>query len=550
LKKNQGSFFITRLVLSLSNRTFENNSTHYIMQEFNQKDLQQIKSKGIEIEQIEKQINTFVKGFPYIRLVAPATLKRGMIKLSNEQTSELVRHFDSNINNYNALKFVPASGAASRMFKHLFEFVQNFDGSEKAINEIENQNDFNSVGYFLKNLNSFAFYEDLANEIEASGFKIEELLSSKDYKKIIEFLILDNGLGYGNLPKALLRFHSYNNEHRMAIEEHLVEAANYCTNEDKTAKVHFTISPEHRDKFDAVMNEIVPKFEARFNIRYDIKYSEQKPSTDTIAVDMQNMPFRNNDDTLVFRPGGHGALIENLNELDDDIIFVKNIDNIVPDRLRDETYTYKKAIGGLLMQLQEKSFDYLDLLDGGNLEEDELNEIKAFAADELMIDIPDAFDGYSEIEKIDFLFNKLNRPMRICGMVKNEGEPGGGPFWVKNTEGEISLQVVESSQMNLKDPLQEEIVAKSTHFNPVDLVCSMYNFEGVKFDLREYVDPDTGFISVKSKDGRDLKALELPGLWNGAMADWITVFVETPLITFNPVKTVNDLLRPQHQPKD
>jgi hypothetical protein len=550
LKKNQGSFFITRLVLSLSNRTFENNSTHYIMQEFNQKDLQQIKSKGIEIEQIEKQINTFVKGFPYIRLVAPATLTRGMIKLSNEQTSELVRHFDSNINNYNALKFVPASGAASRMFKHLFEFVQNFDGSEKAINEIENQNDFNSVGYFLKNLNSFAFYEDLANEIEASGFKIEELLSSKDYKKIIEFLILDNGLGYGNLPKALLRFHSYNNEHRMAIEEHLVEAANYCTNEDKTAKVHFTISPEHRDKFDAVMNEIVPKFEARFNIRYDIKYSEQKPSTDTIAVDMQNMPFRNNDDTLVFRPGGHGALIENLNELDDDIIFVKNIDNIVPDRLRDETYTYKKAIGGLLMQLQEKSFDYLDLLDGGNLEEDELNEIKAFAADELMIDIPDAFDGYSEIEKIDFLFNKLNRPMRICGMVKNEGEPGGGPFWVKNTEGEISLQVVESSQMNLKDPLQEEIVAKSTHFNPVDLVCSMYNFEGVKFDLREYVDPDTGFISVKSKDGRDLKALELPGLWNGAMADWITVFVETPLITFNPVKTVNDLLRPQHQPKD
>jgi hypothetical protein len=520
------------------------------MQEFNQKDLQQIKSKGIEIEQIEKQINTFVKGFPYIRLVAPATLTRGMIKLSNEQTSELVRHFDSSINNYNALKFVPASGAASRMFKHLFEFVQNFDGSEKAINEIENQNDFNSVGYFLKNLNSFAFYEDLANEIEASGFKIEELLSSKDYKKIIEFLILDNGLGYGNLPKALLRFHSYNNEHRMAIEEHLVEAANYCTNEDKTAKVHFTISPEHRDKFDAVMNEIVPKFEARFNIRYDIKYSEQKPSTDTIAVDMQNMPFRNNDDTLVFRPGGHGALIENLNELGDDIIFVKNIDNIVPDRLRDETYTYKKAIGGLLMQLQEKSFDYLDLLDGGNLEEDELNDIKAFAADELMIDIPDAFDGYSEIEKIDFLFNKLNRPMRICGMVKNEGEPGGGPFWVKNKEGEISLQVVESSQMNLKDLLQEEIVAKSTHFNPVDLVCSMYNFEGVKFDLREYVDPDTGFISVKSKDGRDLKALELPGLWNGAMADWITVFVETPLITFNPVKTVNDLLRPQHQPKD
>lgn len=543
-------FFITSLVFSLSNRTFENNSTRYIMQHFNQNDLQQIQAKGIEIEQIEKQINTFVKGFPYIRLVAPATLERGMVKLSFEQTNDLVRYFDSNINNYNVLKFVPASGAASRMFKHLFEFVQSFDGSEKAINETENQNDFNSVGYFLKNLSSFAFYEDLVKKIEASGFKIEGLLQSKDYKKIIEFLILDNGLGYGNLPKALLRFHSYSDEHRLAIEEHLVEAANYCINEDKIAKVHFTISPEHRERFDAVMNEIVPKFEARFKIRYDIRYSEQKPSTDTIAVDMQNRPFRNNDETLVFRPGGHGALIENLNDLDDHIIFVKNIDNIVPDRLRDETYTYKKAIGGLLMQLQEKSFDYLDLLDGGNLEENELNEIKEFAANELMIDIPNAYEGYSEIEKIDFLFNKLNRPMRICGMVKNEGEPGGGPFWVKNAEGEVSLQVVESSQMNLKDPLQAEIVAKSTHFNPVDLVCSMYNFEGQKFDLRDYVDPDTGFISIKSKDGRDLKALELPGLWNGAMADWITVFVETPLITFNPVKTVNDLLRPQHQPKD
>jgi hypothetical protein len=347
-----------------------------------------------------------------------------------------------------------------------------------------------------------------------------------------------------------LRFHAYSNENRFAIEEHLVEATNYCTNEDRVAKVHFTISPEHRNKFDEVISEIVPKFEARFNIRYDIRFSEQKPSTDTIAVDMENKPFRNNDGTLLFRPGGHGALIENLNDLDEDIIFVKNIDNIVPDRLRDETYRYKKAIGGLLMQLQEKSFDYLDLLDGGNLEADELEEMREFASHSLMIDIPDAYDGYSEMEKIDFLFTKLNRPMRVCGMVKNEGEPGGGPFWVKNTEGEISLQIVESSQMNLKEPGQVEIVSKATHFNPVDLVCSKYNFEGIKFDLNEYIDPATGFISIKSKDGRDLKALELPGLWNGAMADWITIFVETPLITFNPVKTVNDLLRPQHQPKD
>lgn len=518
------------------------------MTAFNQRDLDQIREKGIDFEQIEKQIQSFVKDFPPVQLHAAATAEHGIHHVDSEKANEWARFYDARINDYDILKFVPASGAASRMFKHLFEFVQTFGGSPAEVAAVEAQTDFNSVGYFLRNIRSFAFWNDLKETVERSGEEIETLLQQKEYAKVINHLIADSGLAYGSLPKALLRFHSYGQEHRFAVEEHLVEAAMYCANRDKVAKVHFTISPEHRSRFVGVIEELRPAYEARYGVKFDIRFSEQKSSTDTIAVDMDNKPFRNDDGSLLFRPGGHGALIENLNDLTEDIVFVKNIDNIVPDRLRNETYRYKKVIGGMLIQLQEKTFEYLDLLDGGNLDESELEEIKQFAANELMIAIPEVFNAYSEIEKVDYLYTALNRPMRICGMVKNEGEPGGGPFWVKGTDGSISLQIVESSQMNLKDAKQAEIVRNATHFNPVDLVCSLYNFLGEKFDLRDYVDPQTGFISIKSKDGRDLKALELPGLWNGAMADWITVFVETPLITFNPVKTVNDLLRPQHQP--
>lgn len=515
---------------------------------FNQRDLDQIREKGIDTEQIEKQIQAFVKGFPAVQLQAAAIAGKGIHCIESEKADEWVTFYDDRIHDYDILKFVPASGAASRMFKHLFEFVQSFGGTVAETEAVEAQSDFNSVGYFLKNIRSFAFWPDLKAMVERSGEDVELLLQQKAYGKVINYLIADQGLGYGSLPKALLRFHTYSEEHRFAVEEHLVEAAMYCANRDKIAKVHFTISPEHRSRFLNVIDEVKPLYEARYGVKFDIRFSEQKSSTDTIAVDMENKPFRNDDGSLLFRPGGHGALIENLNDLSEDIVFVKNIDNIVPDRLRDETYRYKKVIGGMLIHLQEKTFEYLDLLDGGNLETEELEEIRQFAANELMIAVPTVYDAYSDIEKIDYLFTALNRPIRVCGMVKNEGEPGGGPFWVKGSDGNVSLQIVESSQMNLKDEKQAEIVRNATHFNPVDLVCSLYNFMGEKFDLRDFVDPQTGFISTKSKDGRDLKALELPGLWNGAMADWITVFVETPLITFNPVKTVNDLLRPQHQP--
>lgn len=510
-------------------------------------DHQFIAAKGITAEQLSNQIKQFKSGFPYINLVAAATDKDGIISLDEAELQHLIDYYNDNRSAYSILKFVPASGAASRMFKHLFEFVEKYKNKEIPASALADSNDFNSVAYFFAKLSQFAFYDDLKKVLKKDGLDISSLLSKRDYVTVLEYLLLDKGLGYGNKPKALLKFHRYATANRLALEEHLVEAAVYCADHDGNSHVHFTISPEHKSSFIAAINKVKETYEKQFDVTFTISYSEQKPSTDTLAVDMENAPFRDDDKSLLFRPGGHGALIENLNDLKNEVVFVKNIDNIVPDALREETYRYNKAIGGLLMELQDTCFQHLEWLDMGDLEEEELEEIADFAKNKLMIDLTDAFESYSHIEKIDFLFNKLNRPMRICGMVKNEGEPGGGPFWVEDENGSRSLQIVESSQINLTDKKQREILDKATHFNPVDLVCGLYNFKGNKFNLPDYVDPQTGFISVKSKDGRELKALELPGLWNGAMADWITVFVETPIITFNPVKTINDLLRPQHQ---
>lgn len=519
------------------------------MIDLNTEDIRQLKSKGIEREQIETQVRHFEKGFPFINLSEAATSGNGILVMSSKEVDALVAFFESKKFDFSFLKFVPASGAASRMFKHLFEYLQ-MEQNVELIHHTDSESGFNSVGNFIRNLKNFAFYNELESAAEKSGDSLSDLIQNKNYSRIIQLLLNDEGLGYASLPKALLLFHSYSDGSRFALEEHLIEAFHYASDEKGLAKVHFTISPDHRKRFEAVLPEITSRHAVNLRASFDISLSEQKPSTDTIAVDMLNKPFRNNDGSLLFRPGGHGALIENLNDLTEDIIFIKNIDNIVPDQLRSETYRYKKALAGLLIELQEQVFDYLDLLDAGNLESEEIREIRDFANTRLMIDIPAYFEGMSDIEKIDFLFTKLNRPIRVCGMVRNEGEPGGGPFWVLSPEGERSLQVVESSQIDFNKPEQALIVNGATHFNPVDLVCGVYDFQGNKFDLREFVDQETGFISVKSKDGRDLKALELPGLWNGAMSDWITVFVETPIITFNPVKTVNDLLRKQHQPID
>jgi hypothetical protein len=514
---------------------------------FTEKDTIQIQSKGLTIEDIEKQIAFFKKGFPYIKLVAPATPGNGLNKYTENEINELVRYFVKHRNDYSIIKFVPASGAASRMFKHLFEFREKYADTKPDPAEIEQNKSYNDVHQFFKNLKLFAFYDELEALLENKGYSVGNLLNSGDHHIILDYLLSEIGLNYANLPKGLLSFHSYEKNSRLAVEEHLVESAVYATDSQNKSYLHLTVSPEHIEKFKEAISKRKKLYEKLFDVTIHISYSQQKPSTDIIAVDLDNNPFRLENGNLLFRPGGHGALIENLNDLDADIVFIKNIDNVVPDQLRDTTYTYKKAIGGLLLQLQEKTFEFLDMLDNGHLTDEELENIKVFAKKELNIFIPDAYKGYDHMERIDFLYNKLNRPIRVCGMVKNEGEPGGGPFWVQNESEELSLQIVESSQMDLSNPQQQKIVNKATHFNPVDLVCGIRNHKGKKFDLKEYVDQNTGFISQKSQNGKELKAQELPGLWNGAMADWITIFVETPIITFNPVKTINDLLRTEHQ---
>ena len=433
------------------------------------------------------------------------------------------------------------------MFKNLFEFRCRYNGSKDDIEKYKANRGFNTPYNFFTNIKNFAFYNALKKALADEGYNLDNLITNHDFNIIIDYFVSDKGLNYAGLPKGLLLFHNYDDEPRLAVEEHLVEGAVYAKDIHNKAKIHLTVSPEHQPKFEEAVRNKQEKYSNIFNAIFDVTFSQQKPYTDIIAVTPNNEPFRKDDGSLLFRPGGHGALIENLNELEEEIIFIKNIDNIVPDRLRETTYTYKKAIGGLLIKIQEQTFEYLDILDDGNADENELKEIEKFANDHLKIKIPDAYHGYDVMEKIDFLYNTLNKPIRICGMVKNEGEPGGGPFWTEDHNGKVSLQIVESSQMDLEQQNQKKIVAQATHFNPVDLVCGVYDFKGNKFNLTDFVDNNTGFISEKSQDGRPLKAQELPGLWNGAMADWITIFVETPIITFNPVKVIVDLLRPQHQ---
>jgi hypothetical protein len=500
-----------------------------------EKDLSQLSERNITENQVLQQVAQLKRGTQYVQLMRPATLGDGILRLDEELLNMLTAVFEADKEFYQFTKFVPASGAASRMFKDLFTFIEN--GAETKFTDI-----------FIAHIHSFAFFHDLNQAVtRLYGSNIDAMLQQGRKVDIVKALLLDEGLGYGKLPKALLKFHHYADFDRLALEEHLFEAAKYATDNEGVAKLHFTVSPEHEAPFKATINSLKDSYEKKYGVRYDISFSCQKPSTDTVAIDANGELFREADGKLLFRPGGHGALIENLNDLGEEIVFIKNIDNIVPEGKADSTIIYKKVLAGLLLHLQQRAFEYLEMLDEGTISDEELDDIVQFAKTDLMIDIPDFVKDYTSIEKIDYLYDKLNRPMRVCGMVKNEGELGGGPFWVKNTDDEISLQIIESSQIDHKNAPQEAIFQASTHFNPVDLVCGCWNYKGEAFNLKDYVDANTGFISNKSKDGRELKALELPGLWNGAMADWITVFVEVPIETFNPVKTVNDLLKPMHQ---
>lgn len=500
-------------------------------------DKELLKSKGISEEQIAEQLACFKKGFPYLKLSAAASVEKGILTPdTNEQKEYLDAWEGYRQTDKVVVKFVPASGAASRMFKNLFEFL----GADYNVP----QTSFEKM--FFEKIEDFAFYDDLNMACRKTvGEDVPALLASGNYKAIVAALLEAAGLNYGALPKGLLKFHKYEDGNRTPLEEHLVEGALYAANKNGKVNVHFTVSPEHRTLFRTLVDAKAMAYAQKYGVDYNVTFSEQKPSTDTIAVDMENNPFRDVG-KLLFRPGGHGALIENLNDLDADIIFIKNIDNVVPDRLKGDTVLYKKLIAGVLVTLQQRAFAYLRLLDSGRYTHEQILEVLQFLQKQLYCKNPEIKD-LEDAELVIYLKEKLNRPMRVCGMVKNVGEPGGGPFLAYNSDGTVSLQILESSQIDMDDPAKKEMFEKGTHFNPVDLVCAVRDYKGHKFNLVKYVDKATGFISYKSKNGKDLKALELPGLWNGAMSDWNTIFVEVPLSTFNPVKTVNDLLREQHQ---
>ena len=476
---------------------------------FTEQDLKQIAAHGLTVEAVERQIENFRKGFPSLQVVSAASPSDGIVVLTTEQAAQYAAQYEGRGASVIVAKFVPASGAATRMFKELFEFV-NEDKRGKGIDTL------------LQNIEKFAFYPELKQVVEDFA----------DEKAVVS-AIIKQGLGYGSLPKGLVTFHAYENGARKAVEEHLVEGALYGA-ANGVVRLHFTVSPEHEDAFRALLAERTAKYETLFGVKYDISFSQQKSSTDTIAVNPDNTPFRTDSGELLFRPAGHGALLENLNDIDASIIFVKNIDNVTTDALRADTVLYKKALAGLLLELQSETFAQLAALKSGAAD---LAAVADFVQSKLCVKLPENYDA-ALLEKL------LSRPIRVCGMVRNEGEPGGGPFWVANADGTQTLQIAESSQIAAEDM---HLMKDATHFNPVDLVCGVYAADGTKYNLLDYTDPATGFISSKSSGGRDLRAQELPGLWNGAMADWNTIFVDVPISTFSPVKVVQDLLRPQHQ---
>lgn len=495
-----------------------------------------LQKRGISIEQIEDQLKSFVTGFPYLEIRSAAEPSKGILCVSETEIPILLQQWEQYLQiGTSIIKFVPASGAASRMFKDLFEFLEG--QNNEASNAFEHK--------FFDEIKKFAFYNDLNQAcLKNNGQTIEALIVAKQYKPIVDNLLSDKGLNYGMLPKGLLKFHSYADQNRTPTQEHLVEGALYA-NADGNVNIHFTVSKEHRQLFEKHLSETLAQYEKTYHVHYNVSFSEQKPSTDTIAANADNQPFRDKGE-LLFRPGGHGALIENLNDLQGDVVFIKNIDNVVPDAMKDITVTYKKLIAGILVNLQKQAFSYLHELENEAISHAKLDIINQFC--EVRLNNHNANVHSLTLDELrKYLIMKLNRPMRVCGMVKNIGEPGGGPFLTVNNDGTVSPQILESSQIDMNNPADKEKMLGSTHFNPVDLVCGIRNYRGEKFNLLNHVDKKTGFISLKSKSGKELKALELPGLWNGAMSDWNTVFVEVPIETFNPVKTVNDLLRTEHQ---
>lgn len=513
---------------------------------FSEQDKIQFKKKGITTKTVQSQILVFKQGLPFVNLQSAATIQSGIRKMLDTEVSDMVNLFDAKRHSKSILKFVPASGAATRMFKSLFKFSEEYCPETESVNAYINKEKENELSIFFVGLEKLPFY-DLVMEKIKTVYPDYSTYSNDMFSHCFVKTMLDSDkLNYGFYPKGLLPFHKYREHIATAFEEHLFEAALYASS-NKEAHLHFTISERYNHIFDDEFKRIEEIVERKTDTKFHISFSYQKESTDTIALTPENKPFKLDDGSILFRPSGHGALLQNLNDLDADIIFIKNIDNVVVFKYEKEVAEYKKALAGILISVQEQAFKYLKKLISREIDEQELIEIAEFLNNDMCVKITSEFEKYSKKYQIDYLINKLNRPIRVCGMVKNEGEPGGGPFWIKDESGQISLQIVESAQISKKDKHQKDILKNATHFNPVDLVCGIKDYEGNRFDLNAFVDPKTAFITMKTKTGKDLKALELPGLWNGSMANWNTIFVEVPLITFNPVKTVTDLLKPTHQ---
>lgn len=512
---------------------------------FTVEDLAQLEERGISRARATSYLETFARGLSHTVLDRPSTVGDGLTVVDPSDIQRYVGLSEEAAQAGRLLKFVPASGAASRMFESLLAAMASSTTPDTRLEERENTPEYASLKEFLSGIRRFAFFPELQARMQADGMDAAALVDQRVFPEILSYLLTNRGLDYGRLPKGLIKFHLYGDYGRTAMEEHLVEARSYVTDSTGKSRVHFTVSEEHLQAAAAHLEAVRAAYE-QGSLRYEVTFSVQKPSTDTLAADMRNDPFREPDGRLLFRPGGHGALLENLNDLGGDIIFVKNIDNVAPDRLKPPTILYKKVIAGFLIELQSQVFDYLRRLRDEPNNEALLDEAMHFASTRLSV-LPATRKGATGSEaKTGFLLEKLSRPLRVCGMVRSTGEPGGGPFWVRAVDGSVSLQIVEASEVDMRQTSQQEIFNSATHFNPVDLVCGVRDASGKSLDLLKFSEPERSFISIKSRNGKTLKALEHPGLWNGGMAHWNTVFLEVPGATFSPVKTVLDLLRKEH----
>ncbi len=513
---------------------------------FTEDDKKQILDKGLTVESIYSQIKTFKAGLPFTNIKDAATINNGILKVEDEKIEQYINLFDRKLNNISVVKFVPASGASTRMFKFLFQFLKDFNSKNETIEGFIERTNTKELKVFFEGLEKLPFYDEVLYETKSNSSDYKDLSENEKRVAFVKTMLDIKVFNYGSQPKGLLPFHNYKSHITTAFEEHLYESTLYASNNNK-AILHYSISEHHKEKFEKKLREVKAKTKNQTGVVFNVFFSFQKSSTDTLAVTLNNEPFRLGDGSLHFRPSGHGALIENLSAIKADIVFVKNIDNVVVAQHANIVADYKKMLAGILIKIQEQMFKYLNKLDKVGVNESDVLEIAHFLSNKVCTVLTDDFDDFSLNEKIEYLKEKLNRPIRICGMVKNEGAPGGGPFWVEDTNGNISLQVVESAQINQENKQQKDIINNATHFNPVDLVCGIKNYKGDPFNLLDFVDHNAAFITLKTKDGKDIKALEKPGLWNGSMANWNTLFVEVPQATFNPVKMVNDLLKPQHQ---